>query len=56
MWHYVIVRSERPTREIPYVSLIAATRQRQPSDIVKYSLLSKSGYDLGIKDIIPQPL
>ena len=41
--------------EIPYVSLIAATRQHQPSDIVKYSLLSKWGYDLGIKDIIPQP-
>ena len=41
--------------EILYVSLIAATRQHQPSDIVKFSLLSKWGYDLGIKDIIPQP-
>ena len=55
MWHYVVVRSERPTREIPYVSLIAATTKHQPSGIVKFSLLSKWGYDLGIKDIIPQP-
>jgi len=41
--------------EIPYVSLIAATRQHQLSDIVKFSLLSNWGYDLGIKVIIPQP-
>jgi len=41
--------------KIPYVSLIAATRQHQLSDVFKFSLLSNGDTNLGIKDIIPQP-